>query len=204
MNSFDITDFYYSNIIGIFPEHEKYIQTEKTFNYLKDAGFSNGDILKTVIDNLPYLEEIRYENLPDCLWNNTLLERDKFYFHKELQISKTEPTWNQENLTLYIEPKIVYNIDDALDYFIERTSVREEWVNRDKEKGSIKYLLKDYKKFNFIEPIDFFLHLVDFAVSKDVINTVYDLREYEIELAEFLEVDIQNARALGKDSYIWR
>lgn len=204
MKVFNITEFYYSNIIGTFPGEEKYNNTNKLFEYLKEAGLTDGDILKTVIDFLPYLEEISFEDLPESLWDNSLLEKDKFYFHKELQISKTEPNWNQDNLCLYIEPKIKYTIDDALNYFLSYSTIKSDWINRDKEKGSIKYLLKEYKKFNFIEPIDFFLHLIDFAASKDDINTIYDLRDYEIELAEFLEVDIQNAKSMGKDKYSWR
>ena len=101
--------------------------------------------------------------------------------------------------------KIRYTLDDALDYFIRTTGVRGEWIARDREIGSIKYLLKEYKKFSFMEPIDFLLHLIDYCVANgNEINSIYDLRHQEVELAKALEIDITNAIAAGKNTVIWR
>lgn len=201
-----LTNFYYSYLLGEYPENkEDYDKTYKTISYLIEAGINVDTIKKNVFENIPFKERLSYEDLPNNLWDNSLLEKDKFYYHIQLLIANTAPGWDdEEDFHPYIEPKIKYSLDDALDYFIERAGVRSDWINRAKEIGSIKFLLKDFEKFNFIEPIDFFLHLVDFAVSKDEINTVYDLREYEIELAEFLENDIANAIAQKKNTYIWR
>ena len=199
-------DFYYNFMIGEYPEsHEDYIKTSNFFGYLEDSGISDGEIY--MITGLVKPKHVlTIDDIPDKIRESSLLEKDKFYYHKELIIVPPPPGWNvEEDYKFYREMKIRYTLDDALDYFIKSTGVRAEWVAREKEIGSIKYLLKEYKKFKFIEPLDFLLHLIDYCVSDNMeINTIYDLRHKEIELAEALEIDIANAVARGKNTIIWR
>ena len=199
-------DFYFNFMIGEYPEEiDDYRKTANLFQYLIDAGISDGEVYM-ITEIVKPKKCLTIEDIPDKLWENSLLERDKFYFHKQLQITPPPPGWDIEHdYIFYREMKIRYTLDDVLDYFIIMTGVRAEWVARDKEKGSIKYLLKEYKKFNFMEPIDFLLHLIDYCVSCGrEINSIYDLRDEEVELAKALEVDILNAAALGKNKVIWR
>lgn len=196
-------DYYYNFLIGEYPSEEDYRITSLTFNHIKDAGFSQLELFR-LINNFPAKDKITFEDIPNSLWEGSQIKKDTFYFHKELQILSPPPTWD-ETFDFYLEMKIRYSLDDALDYFIKRTGARAEWINRDKEIGSIKYLLKDYAKFSFMEPLDFFLHLIDYAVScNSDINTVYDLRNYEIELANYLEIDTANAIAKNKNKVVWR
>lgn len=199
-------DFYYNFMIGEYPESfEDYIKTCNFFGYLEDSGISDGEIY--MITGLVKPKEVlTIDDIPDKIREGSLLEKDKFYFHKELIIVPPPPGWDTvEDYKFYREIKIRYTLDDVLDYFIKSTGVRADWVSRDKEIGSIKYLLKEYKKFKFIEPLDFLLHLIDYCVSDNMeISTIYDLRHKEIELAEALEVDIANATARGKNTIIWR
>lgn len=199
-------DFYFNFMIGEYPEHEEnYIKTANFFSYLKDSGITDGEIY--MITGLVKPKQVlTIDDIPDIIRKDSLLEKDKFYYHKELTITPPPPGWEvEEDYKFYREIKIRYTLEDALDYFIKATGVRAEWVARDKEIGSIKYLLKEYKKFNFIEPIDFLLHLIDYSVScGNEINTIYDLRHEEVELAKALEIDIANAVARGKNTVIWR
>lgn len=197
------TDYYYDFLVGEYPSDENYRTTSLTFDYLKDAGFNSQEICNIACD-LPIADKITFDLLPDKLWDNSLIDRNKFYYHKELQILSPPPTWN-ETFPFYLEMKIRYTLDDLLDYFVRRAGVRQDWLNREKEIGSIKYLLNQYKKFKFMEPLDFLLHLIDFCIAKEVeLNQIYDLTKYEIELAEFLEVDITNAVAQKKNVIVWR
>lgn len=197
------TDYYYNFLVGEYPTDEDYRTTSLTFEYLEDAKFTSNEIVN-IICSLPINNAITFDLLPDYLWEDSLIERNKFYFHKELQILSPPPTW-EKTFPFYLEMKIRYTLDDVLNYFIRMSGVRQDWINREKEIGSIKYLLNNYKKFKFMEPLDFLLHLIDFCISKEVeLNQIYDLTHYEIELAEYLEVDTTNAIANNKNQIIWR
>lgn len=199
-------DFYYNFMIGEYPEDEDdYKKTANFFQYLEDSGITDGEIY--MITGLVKPKQVlTIDDIPDKIREGSILDKDKFYYHKELIITPTPPGWDSElDYKFYREIKVRYTLEDALDYFIKATGVRAEWVARDKEIGSIKYLLKEYKKFDFMEPIDFLLHLIDYSVSCGIeINTIYDLRHQEVELAKVLEIDIANAVARGKNTVIWR
>ena len=199
-------DFYFNFLIGEFPEDiEDYRKTSNFFKYLEDSGISEGEIYM-VAGMVKPKSVLTLADIPEKLKKDSLIDINKFYFHKELIITPPPPGWDiEEDYKFYKEIKLRYTLEDVLDYFIKATNARAEWIARDKEIGSIKYLLKEYKKFSFIEPIDFILHLIDYCVSSsDEINTIYDLRHREIELAEALEIDIANATARGKHLTIWR
>lgn len=202
----EYADFYFNFLIGEYPEnHEDYRKTSNFFQYLEDSGLSDSEIY--MIAGLVRPKEVlTIDDIPDKIKKDSLLEKDKFYYHKELIITPPPPGWNvEENYQFYKEIKVRYTLEDVLDYFIKATGARADWIAKDKEIGSIKYLLKEYKKFNFIEPVDFILHLIDYCVSSgDEINTIYDLRNKEVELAKALEIDIANAVARGKNLVIWR
>jgi hypothetical protein len=196
-------DYYYNFLIGEHPNEKDYRTTSLTMNHLKDAGFSEVQLFR-LLNAFPVKDKISFEDIPNSLWEGSCLERNKFYFHKELQILSPPPTWD-ETFEFYLEMKIQYSLDEALDYFIKRSGTREEWVNRDREIGSIKFLLKEYKKFDFMEPLDFLLHLIDYAISCGAeLNSIYDIRRFEIELATYLEIDVANAVSMNKNRVIWR
>jgi hypothetical protein len=205
MDKENLVDFYYGFVVGAIPDDEvQFKRTEMLFEHLKESGCTLEDITHCIITHFPNKDMLTPDDLPDVLWGASLLSRGTFYFHKELQLLSPPPTWD-ESFPFYIEMKIQYSIGDALEYFIKRFKLNEDWVSRDKELGSIKYLLKDYKKFNFVEPIDFLLHLIDYVASLNVkAKSIYDLRDYENDYAEILEIDINNAKSSNKNKVIWR
>lgn len=201
----ELNNFYYNFVVGEFPEDkESLIKTSMIFGFLSESGCTRKQLLTSIINDFPNREVLYPDNIPDNLWEGSLLIRHKFYFHKELQILSPPPTWDM-SFPFYIEMKIQYSIENLLDYFTKTFKVNVEWMNKDKELGSIKYLLKDYSKYGFIEPVDFLLHLIDYVSSLGCKATsVYDLRNYETECVEYLELDIQNAKAAKKNKVIWR
>lgn len=201
---FIYTSYYYDFVIGELPNESDYKGTANVIGHLLDANISDIEV-RNFIDSIENPKStLTVEDIPDYFWKDSLLEKDKFYYHKELQITAPAPKWDEE-FDFFLEMKINYNTKHILDYFIQMTNVRKEWIDTKKEIGSINYLLKEYKKFKFMEPVDFILHLIDYAVSSGrELNAIYDLRDLEIELAKYLEVDILNSKAQKKDIVIWR
>lgn len=199
-------DFYFNFMIGEYPDnYEDYKKTCNFFNYLEESGLTDAEIYM-IIGLVRPKKILTIEDIPSQITKDSLIDFNKVYFHKELLIISPPPTWNNEdNYKFYKEIKVRYTLEDILNYFIKITNINKLWIATEKELGCIKYLLKEYKKFTFIEPIDFLLHLIDYAVScNNDIKEIYDIRQYELELAELLEIDIKNAIANNKDKIIWR
>lgn len=200
----DLTNFYYE-YNGEYPEDQNHIaKTKAVFEHLKDCGFTEKQLIDIIIKEFPNKDYLDFKDIPNDFWKDSLLKRDKFYYHKELQLTSPPPTWDK-SFPFFLEMKIFYSEESILDYYIKTFNLREEWISKDKEIGSIKYLLNKYKMFNFLEPIDFMLHLIDYVKSLDIKPTsIYDLCNYELELAEYLEKDIKNAVLNKKNKIIWR
>lgn len=200
----DLTNFYYE-YNGEYPENKNHIaKTNAVFEHLKDCGLTEKQIIDIIIKEFPNKEYLDFNDIPNSFWNDSLLKRDKFYYHKELQITSPPPTWDK-SFPFFLEMKMSYSEEDILNYYVKVFNLREEWTSKDKEIGSIKYLLNKYKMFSFIEPVDFMLHLIDYVKSIGVKpSSIYDLCDYEIELAEYLEKDVKNAVLSNKNKIVWR
>lgn len=201
----NLINFYYGFNTGEYPENDSNIEkTEKLFNYLLDAGIAETEIVDLIIrefENKDFLSNI---DIPSKLWDKSLLKQDTFYYHKDLQILSKPPTWD-ESFPFYREMKIRYNEQDILNYFSKTFSINDEWINKDKEIGSIKYLLNKYTMFSFIEPVDFILLLIDYVKSKErKIYKLYDICDFEIEFALILEIDVKNSILKNKNTIVWR
>lgn len=200
----NLIDEYYSDLGQLPSENDKKI-TYNTISYLLEAGVDKYSIT-SLFKEVEFKDALEFKDITNSVYDeNSLLKKDVFYFHKDLQIISEPSGWDDEK-TFYIEMKINYKIEDALNYFISSNKVKKEWINTNKELGSIKHLLNTYKKYDFIEPIDFFLHLCDYAssVENSKVNEVYELSKYESELAQYLESDVNNAKLKNKNKIIWR
>lgn len=200
-----LTGFYYDFVVGEYPEDsDNLVKTSLVFNYLIDAGLSETEISKMIIEELPNKDYLEFSDIPDIAWKNSLIERNVFYYHKDLQLVSPPPTWDK-SYPFFLEMKIKYSTQNILDYFVETFNIREEWVNTEKEIGSINYLLKKYTMFNFMKPVDFILHLIDYTKSLGIkANKIYDICDYEIQLAELLEIDVKQSIANNKNKIVWR
>lgn len=205
-----LLDIYCNEVLGEDITDPKIIKNnELIINYLKESGITGNEVFKTIMGLEPTdTGLIELSMLPDTLWDNSLLKKDTFYYHKELKILPPPPSMNDDKeYVFYCEMKIRYTEKDILKYFCKIYKVREDWVDENKEIGSIKFLLKQYERFSFMEPVDFILHLIDYVSSLDTnttINSILQLRNYETELAQYLLNDTQNAERQGKNKIIWR
>lgn len=209
----DLVEYYYENKYGIYPfeNNEPKIRTEKTINYLKEIGYKEKEIV-LIIERSEKAEALEYKNLPDDLWNESLLKKNRYYFHERLQIKSEPPKLNLKDLTFktetfYIEMIIRFTIEDALNYFYNKCHINPFMQNIKRDIGAIQHLLIEYKHIDFIEPIDFLLNLIDYA-SKETncsYKTLLELdNQYRGELMQQLETKIINAKAMGLNKIIFR
>lgn len=201
-----LEEYFYNFILGTYPNNEEVIINNKAvIEYLMESGLNKAEII-LILNEMPLREscEIFIEDIQDKWWDNSLLERDKFYFHKELQITPPPPNL-EDPFVYYKEMKIKYDYKDALNYFYKVFDIKEEWINENKDVGAIKWIIEDYKKFKFITPIDMLLHLIDYVHAMEVkILNIYQLTTYEMEFAQYFEDDIRNAKSQHKDTIVWR
>lgn len=200
-------EYFYNFIIGTYPEDEVILLNNKAvIEYITESGLNKKEIIQ-VLNEMPLREscEIFVEDIQDKWWDNSLLERDKFYFHKELQITPPPPNL-EDDFYDYKEIKIKYTHEDVLNYFYNIFNIKEEWISIYKDLGAVKWILDDYKKFSFTTPVDMLLHLIDYvhAIGDKKITNIYQLSAHEIEFASYFEDDVKNAKSQHKDKVLWR
>lgn len=204
----NLIDFYYYNI-GEEPTNNEKTKTKKTLDYLKDNGYSDNEIID-IIKNIPNKISLSPNDLPDMLWKDSLIIRDKFYYHSIFHIIPPAPYYDPVNDLIvsnkfYIEMKIKFTIRDLINYFYNNFPIDISLRNETKDDGAIRYLLNKYKKIDFIEPIDFILYLIDEAVEqKAILNNILELSNYENNTYEYLKNKTSNAIAEKKNIIIWR
>ena len=212
----DYAEFYYSQVVGYYPfdSDENLIQTEKTFAYLKEAGISDADLLR-IIEESPAKDCLTPDDLPDWLWEGSLLKRDAFYFHHTLHIKPKAPVFSPvkageqtEAAPFFLELKIQYTMDDLLEYFYRTTGMNRDLTDKKRDAGSMNYLLNKYRRISMCEALDFVLTLIDLHRSQGelfgAVQNVLSLSEKETEAYEMLHGMISNATLYEADRIHWR
>lgn len=204
----NLIDFYYYNLGEEPNEFEKTI-TENTFNFLKDNGFQDNDIMR-MLSNFPAKMALSPDDLPDYLWENSLIKRNIFYYHNELHITSPAPYWDFENDKIissrfFLEIKIKYSIDNLIHYFYRKFPMDNDLIDNKKDKGSMEYLLNKYKNINFVEPLDFVLYLIDEAVNSEAEHIeIIELKRFEKQAYDYLKSKTLNAAVEKMNKIIWR
>lgn len=210
----DYAEFYYNQVIGYYPfdTDDNRRQTEKTIQYLFDAGVSEEDVLR-FIEESPPKDCLTPDDLPDWLWEGSLLERDTFYYHHTLHIKPKAPIFDQNTQKektdkFYLEMKIKYTMDDLIDYFYEVLKIDKDLCDYKKDGGSFNYLLNKYKKITFCEPIDFVLALIDSHKPENnqhfSVQNVLDIQEKEAEVYDMMKRKTLEASLHKANRIIWR
>lgn len=204
----ELIDFYYYNLGEEPNAYEKKI-TENTLDFLKDNNYSDNDIMKMMM-NFPAKMALTPNDLPDSLWDNSLLKRDTFYYHNELHITSPAPYWDFENDRIvssrfFLEMKIKYSINDLIKYFYKKFPIDEKLIDEKKDKGSMEYLINKYRNIDFIQPIDFILYLIDEAANNDIdYIEIIELRRFEKDTFEYLKNKTLNAAVEKLNTIVWR
>lgn len=204
----DLLDFYYYNL-GEEPNDCEKAITKATLDHLIDNNFNEKDIMR-MIESFPAVMSLKPSDLPDMLWENSLLNRDTFYYHEELHITSPAPYWDFENDRIvssrfFIEMKIQYSIQDLIGYYYKKFPRDSRLIDDKKDIGTMEYLLNKYKNIKIIEPVDFVLFLIDEAVNSecDYIEMI-DLKRFEAQTLEYLKHKTMNAAVEKVNKIIWR
>lgn len=207
-------EFYYSQVLGQYPfdSDENKIKTQKVVDYLIEANVSESDIIR-VIEESPPKDFLSPEDLPEWLWEGSLLKRNTFYYHNRLHIKTKAPRFNPFTLKeevdkFYMEMKIKYTLGDLINYFYESLRLNTELADKNKDEGSFRYLLNKYSKLNFIESIDFVLALIDEEKlhSKEfgAASSILDLSARHNEVYEKLKRQTEEAKLHRANRIMWR
>ena len=200
---------YYSLISGIEPDKKDFNRTLSTALYLKDNNYSNQDIFKMF--RFISKKKIKGEDLPKSLWNNSLLEKGKFYFHNEFHIKSKPPTWNpitfkEECEPFFIEMKIQYSLEDLRNRFYDKCRISLGLREDKLVEGGLKHLLLKYSNLK-APAIDYIMVMIDLAnedVDGEIITNVFDLERYFKSAFIILEEMVEEATVNKSNKVVWR
>lgn len=157
---------------GCFETIEDQQLCEKTISYLLE-NFSEEEVTDILSETDIY--HLNFNNLPEALWEESLLKKDQFYFHHLLQI-KSRPTKYDKISNAYlpnkffVEMKIRFTENDFVVYMYTtlQTAIPVRDIKRDI--GTLHYLLKKYNSIDsffaeHVEPIDYLLYLIEYVKS---------------------------------------
>ena len=200
---------YYSLISGIEPDEKNFNRTISTAMYLKDNGFSDQDIFKMF--KLISKQKIEGEDLPKSLWNDSLLEKQVFYYHSEFHITSKPPTWNpvtfqEECEPFFIEMKIKYTLEDLRDRFYDKCRIAPGLRDDKLVEGGLKHLLFKYNNLK-APAIDYIMVMLDLAnedVDAEIITNVFDIEKYFKDAFVILEDKVEEAQLSKSNQIVWR
>lgn len=162
----DLVQYFYSNIIGKTIENDlDYIQSRCTIEYLEDCGFSTSEIINLFSQWNTKVSVLKPQDIPSIAWNDSLLIKNKFYLHRELKLFSIAPIVGPDGKEItfpyYLEMKIKYTVQDALNYFYTKCGTIHSARDEKLHIGQMNHILQRFKSYKDIAPIDLFLTLVD-------------------------------------------
>ena len=207
MNAAELTVMYYEMCLGYIPDEDTSTnKTKATISYLKDNEYTDTEIRKIFLD-VGQKEILTADDLPSYLWEDSLIKRNEFYYHHNLQIKSPAPYFDiiskkEIMFPYYLEIKIKYTVTDVYQYFLSKTTVPS--IDSKRDKGAIQKMIKTYN-INGIKGLDFILSLIDESrFSQDRIFNLWDIQRYESIVYDKLLRNIAEAKSMGKDKIIWR
>ena len=207
-----LVDAYYRHNVGYEPESEEDIHnTTNVFEYLLEAGIEKSEVMAWIISSAPAKSSLSFSDIPDTMWQGSLINKDSFYYHgmlrltpKEIKFSPSKNIYNGPKLK--IEMKIKFMVIDIIDYFYEKNQNLAIFRDDKKDSGAIEWLLKKYSSITKIEPLDLLLCLIDIASSDDnyLVKNILSIQDFEIEGMNKVLGISEEARENGYNKIIWR
>src|SRR5574344_1035322 len=209
---FDFVYFFNNEILGHEPSEQDNSITKATVEYLADCGLSKEEILNAILHSETAKEHLSKESLPDELWNGSLISRGKFYYHHALQLIphfKVDPiTLKSVSTSFYLENKIRFTMKDLILYFYKTLGIDPKLMDERKDAGAFNSMLNECKrKFDFIEPLDFVLALIDLTKNENTkAYEPFDIKRdgSMIRLCDILQRKINEAKFYKRDREIPR
>lgn len=209
MEEIKLLNTYYSLCTGIEPSDEDRDRTMATIKYLKDNGYNKQDIFKI----LKEVGKTKVEglDLPNRLWEDSLIEKGVFYYSDILHIKSKAPTWNPKTFKVVSEPffmemKIKYTMKDLLNHYYTQCRVPLGLRDEKKDAGAFRHLLNKYKSLK-APALDYVLMLITLMSEDTEVEfcaEVFELNTYAKEAYMKLETIAEEAILNKCDTIIWR
>lgn len=201
---------YYLIARGIEPNEIDYKRTLATANYLKDNGYSNNEILKILISCNK--DAVKGDNLPEELWNDSLIEKDRFYYSDILHIKSKPPSWNpktfkEECPSFFLEMKIKFSMNDLLNYYYDKCRIPLALQDDKKNAGAFKHLIAKYEAFKNAPGLDYVIALINKASEdkeKEMFTEVFEIESYKESVIRDFESITNESQLQGTNKVVWR
>ena len=208
----NLVHYFYEQVPGYLPESDDDLRlkiTEGTINYLQDNGLSKREICGIIDEINETTDILRPEDLPDRLWQDSLIQRNKFYCHRILQVLPPPPVRREDGSVkitpFFLEMKIRFTMEDLIHMFYNAVGADPILIDEKRDAGSFQYLLSKYSKVPDNEPLDFVLELIELAKRDNrPVTQAIALSQYEKDALENLRGWRNEARLRQTDRIIWR
>lgn len=211
MGARSLTDYFYTHNIGYSVSEEDTKKTENVIQYLLDCEISENEIMSLVLNEEYSNEYLTFEELPELLWQTSLLDKGVYYMHQELHLHQNANVVDVfsgeviENNTS-VEMKITYKWFDLLKYYCQKFDININMLNQAKEIGAFEFIYDLCKeKYHDLEPIDIILYLIDNAsASSTKTISVLGLQEYLYETIDYMYSVKRELEYNNYNKIIWR
>ena len=201
--------WYFENMLGYCPDKTKWLPTRASIRYLLDNDFTGEEIVAELKRHKTV--SVHPDSLSEVIWDKSLLQKGRFYFHKALQIVSPAPKLKKDGTVFYPDDFLVmrirYTEQDILNYFYNRISQRDRSIcDPKKDIKTVPYLLKRFSLMENIEPVDLILCLIDDFTNnrENTINDgVIDVLKSLSNVTAWYQDDYKNAAAAGKNKVRW-
>ena len=214
MNAKQDAERFYIDYVGCYPfkTNKERIMTEKMIEHFHESLNleANDDLLFQIFENCARDGYIGLVNLPVFLYKDSLVEKDRFYYHSLLKVQSKAPVFDfVKNVMVtpdfYCEPREHFTIGNLLDYVYNKLDIPDFLRERHRDTKAIQYILGRYKTNPHVSALDFTLYMIDEA-SKDSkkISQIISINSYELQTADRVKRIVEIAKAKKYNQYIWR
>lgn len=210
IREYDYLMWYFQNVLGHCPSETLWLPTRSSIAYMMDNGMFGQEITAELRRH--DTPAIFPKDLSNILWKDSLLKKDHFYFHKELQIVSPAPVLKKDGTISceddFLVMRIKYTPQDILDYFYARLPQQEQLLCEPKtDIKTVSYILNRFENVDYVEPVDLLLCLIDDYTNstenkntKGLISVLNSLQN----VLSWYQSDAKNAAAAGKNKIRWR
>lgn len=213
---------YLSMRLGFNPGEDAYKQLYATANYLKDNGKTNIEIFKVLMNSNVDLPEdcemsaidraiVKQTELPEHLWEKSLLEKGVYYYNNRLHITSKAPTWNPKTMQeecepFFMEMKISFTMKELLELYYSECRVPLGLRVKVRDEGALEHLLNKYNNLK-APAIDYVLLMIDLANKDkelDFLTNPFELENYSKEAYIMLEQIVEESTLNKSNVIVWR
>lgn len=214
----EFTEWYYQNEIGYYPwdtDVNKKI-TEYTLQYLIESNISEDEILKIMQESKNKI--ITPDDLPDWLWNNSLIKRGQYYTSRLFQLESDRTTIKKmpngarvlvmaSDFWIEIIPR--FTLDQLINYYYFKLPNAASYNTDKQDVGIFQYLLQRYEKLSettpYVNGLDLIINAIDLLSKENAyISDPFELtKTIDAEIPKTLRIN-KIGFEQGKCKIIWR